>query len=261
MGGDRSGKPIQQAVDTFQDPAVGLREELVGIKEDGGQTGALGAYHVGPVVIANVERRSGSGTDPLQGDGKDARVRFLDPYLARGQDQVKVVPQIQLVQENVETLHAVAVGDQAQAISSGTKFCQSLAASVGAVIAQLQAIKPAGRFRSQVIQVTFDLECLKRMPVEVVPEFLGGEARQLVADGGIEKVLVTRPASLALGLGTEGLSDVGAEGADHVKAVWFVKNQGAVKVEKDGVDRVFCSHIFDVSMLDIGGLPPIRAGK
>ena len=36
------------------------------------QTGALGAYHVGPVVIADVERYSGAGTDPLQSSGKDA---------------------------------------------------------------------------------------------------------------------------------------------------------------------------------------------
>ncbi len=68
-------------------------------------------------------------------------------------------------------------------------------------------------------------------------------------------------APLALGLGTEGLPDVGTEGSDHVKAVRFVKDQRAVKVEKNGVDGVFCSHTFDVSGLMLMACLPLGQGR
>ena len=56
QAGERSGKPVQQAFDAFQDAAVGLWKEAVGIQKNRDQAGALGAYYVGPIVVANVDR-------------------------------------------------------------------------------------------------------------------------------------------------------------------------------------------------------------
>jgi hypothetical protein len=71
----------------------------------------------------------------------------------------------------------------------------------------------------------------------VAPKILLRQTFDSLADRWIDKVLVPRAPTSLLRLGSRGLADFRAKVAEYVKAVWLLKDKGAVKVKKDRLNR------------------------